>query len=165
MKKLLLALLVCSTLLAASGCSSIDVNDIYHSDREIVKSEDRHSASLSVYDQTFVGELGQMYAASYVGIETLWSHDAVQNDVVTVQYELLSRDGKAKLVLIAPDGEITLLAENTENTLEDPSSTTEPEALQTQTFSLKKGRNRIRVVACDDPALRLRLRVDVGITE
>ncbi len=161
MKKVFTAVLMCVIALFTSACNGIETNEIYGRDAEIAKSRDQHSASLSVYSNGVENELS-MYADEFIGAQTLWTYDADSDGDITLRYELLSRDGKVKLAMIAPDGAVSVLVENTDNTLEDTTGSTEPKEWVTETVSLKKGKNRLKIVSRDNPSLRLHLHVDAG---
>ncbi len=153
MKRVLSALLMLAMLLAASACESVDDSQIYGSDAEITKA-DSHSSSLSVYRNDVENTL-EMYARDFVGAQTLWTYDADDDGDVAISYSLsVPSDGKAKLVLVAPDDTVSVLAERTV----DP----ETEELQSKTISLMKGKNRIKIVGYDNPTLSLVLSAEVG---
>jgi hypothetical protein len=89
------------------------------------------------------------------GSRTLWRYHADSDAKATLSYSFsVTAGGKAKLVLVTPDGEVIMLAENTGNA--------ENSEMQTQTVSLKKGRNRIKIVGHDYPEFELRLSIDAG---
>lgn len=154
MKKIITLFLLCFIAVTISGCEAeVDRNAIYDNDTEIIKSADRHSANFSVYSLED-NELF-MTARDFIGAKTIWHYTAKDGGDVTFSYSLsVSAGGKAKLVLITPDNEAVILSENTDNA--------ETDEMLSQTFSLKKGNNRIKIVGYDDPSLNLILSVDAG---
>ena len=93
--------------------------------------------------------------ATMTGTRTIWHYDAGSDIDVTFFYSLsVPAGGKAKLVLITPDNEVTILTENTDNATNSE--------MQSQTISLKQGNNRIKIVGYDAPKFELKLSVEVG---
>jgi len=152
MRKIIVLFIFCFTVVLLSGCET-DLNAIYDDDTKIAKSADGHLSQMSVYsrnDNEF-----NMFAQAFTGAKTVWSYTAKNDGDVTFSYSLsVSDGGDAKLVLITPDDEVIILAENADNT--------ESDEMQSQTVSLKKGKNRIKVVGYDNPKLNLVLSVDAG---
>lgn len=152
MKKIVVLLLVCFAAVAISGCA-VDRNAIYDDDAKIAKSADTHYASMSVY--SLDGDALFMTARSFAGAKTLWRYAAESDGDVTFTYSLESGEGgRAKLVLITPDDEVIVLAENA-----DGAGT---EASQSKTVSLQAGTSRIKIVGYDAQSLRLTLSADAG---
>lgn len=150
MKKIIALFLLCCTIILISGCAD-DRNAIYDDSVKIAKSSDSHLSVMSVYNRN--DNEFNMSAQSFTGAKTIWNYDAKNEGDVTFSYSLsVSEGGKAKLVLITPDNEVVTLIENIDNI----------EEIQSQTVSLKKGKNRIKIVGYDDPKLNLVLSVDVG---
>lgn len=154
MKKILAVAFLFFAIFLVSGCGSdADRNAIYDDDAKIAKSADSSYANMSVYSGGD-NELS-MSARTFTGAKTLWRYTAQNDCDVTFSYSLsVSNGGKAKLVLITPDGEVIILSENVDNTTTDE--------MQSQTVSLNKGNNRIKIVGYEDPSLNLILQVDVG---
>lgn len=152
MKKIIALFLFCFTIVSFSGCAA-DRNTIYDDDTQIVKSADSHLSQMSVYsrnDNEF-----NMSARAFTGAKTVWNYTAKNEGDVTFSFSLsVSGGGKAKLVLITPENEVITLVENVDNN--------ETDEMQSQTVSLKKGKNRIKIVGYDDPKLNLVLSIDVG---
>lgn len=154
MKKIIALFLLCFIVISISGCKGeVDRNSIYDDDAEIAKSDDSHKSDLSVYSPND-NELS-VFARAFTGAKTLWRYTAKNDGEITISYSLsVSESGKAKLVLITPDNEVIILSENIDNT--------ETDEMQSQTVSLNKGNNRIKIVGYDDPVINLVLGVDVG---
>lgn len=154
MKRIMAMVVLCLTVISLSGCNvEVNRNAIYDDDKEIAKSADSHYANTSVYGLDD-NELS-MTARSFTGAKTVWRYTAKTDEDVTFSYELaVNEGGKAKLVLITPGNEVITLIENNENI--------GVEETQSQTVSLMKGNNRIKIVGQDDPSFSLVLSVDAG---
>ncbi len=150
MKKIVSAAMIGIFMVLLVGCNNAVVNEMYDDDSKIAQSSDSYakvgSLSISGEDGLF------MSAGSFTGTETIWEHEASEDIEAEISYLLsVSSGGKAKLVLISPDDEVTIINENTDN-----SSMSER---VTETFSLKKGKNRIKIVGFNSPELKLELDV------
>ncbi|BCJ92765.1 hypothetical protein acsn021_03340 [Anaerocolumna cellulosilytica] len=148
MKKKLLCLGIAFLLV---GCSRNYMSSLYSNDKEIVSE----SNSFSVDEETQNIE-GQQYSGSLVleGMDTIWKYDAKEDMNIDISYELSVNKGKAKLVLISPDDACETIVENNEKA--------EQKELETVTVTLKKGENRIKLVAADKAQIDLDLSVDKG---
>lgn len=152
MKKIIALFLFCFIVVSFSGCAA-DFNTIYDDNTTIAKSADSHLSQMSFYNRD--NNKFSMSARAFSGAKTVWSYTAKNEGDVTFSYLLsVSGGGKAKLVLITPDDEVITLSENVDNT--------ETDEMQSQIVSLKKGKNRIKIVGYEDPKLNLVLSVDVG---
>ena len=151
MKKVLTVLILCLFVISLSGCG--DLNEKYDDNEALVKSGDSNSTRGA--SSTKIGNRLSVLRTTMTGSRTLWRY-STNNDIdVTFSYSLSVTDGgKAKLVLITPDDEVIILAENTDNTTYNE--------MHSQTVSLRKGTNRIKIVGYDAPQFDLVLSVDVG---
>lgn len=154
MKRSLVACLLCLVLFLVSGCgASIDYNAIYGDDAKIAGAADSSFASTSIYNT--IGDEMTMHAQAFVGAKTLWRYTADSDGEIMVSYSLsASKGGKVKLVLIAPDDAITILAEVAGGTSMDE--------MQSYTIGVQKGEYRIKVVGYEDPTFDLVLSAEVG---
>jgi len=151
MKRIIAMFILCLTVISLSGCGNL--NYAYDNNATIVKSGD--SSSTSGAGSTKIGNQLSVSTATMTGSRTLWRYNADSDVDVTFSYSLsVTAGGKAKLVLITPDNEVTILTENINKTTNSE--------MQSQTISLKKGNNRIKVVGYDAPKFDLKLSVDVG---
>ena len=148
MKKIVAMILMIFVLISVSSC---DLNAAYDDDARIAKTGDSNSTSgtrssiRNTYKQT----------GKITGTRTIWRYNANSDAEITISYLLsVTEGGKAKLVLISPDDEVIVLAENADNTVNTE--------MQTQTVSIKKGLNRIKIVGYEAPRLELELHVDAG---
>lgn len=90
------------------------------------------------------------------GMEIIWEYKADEDTTRQLNYSLDVTSGKAKLVLIQPDGTVTTLAESDSTahessptsesgTADNPDETTATAESITE-LDLKKGKNRIKIV-------------------
>jgi hypothetical protein len=150
MKRLVALLVSCLMVISMSGCGDLD--SVYDDDTTIIRSGDSNSTTGA--SSTIIGN-DLSVTATLTGSRTIWRYDAETDTDATFSYSLsVSSGGKAKLVLITPDNEVIVLAENTDNTTDSE--------IQTQTVSLQKGEYRIKIVGQAAPKLTLKLSVDVG---
>jgi len=139
-------------MISISGCDVSVHNSIYSDNARIARSSDSYSAIRSIGNQN-----GNEYSlsATMTGTCTIWRYDAKDDSEITLSYMLsVTKGGKAKLVFITPDDEVITLVENADN-----AQNTE---MQSQTISLKKGNNRIKIVGYNAPEFELKLNVEAG---
>lgn len=152
-RKLLPSALLAVVLLLAS-CSSPLHDKIYDDDAAIASLTDNMAAISSIGSTD--GDNGYtLSAASMSGVETLWEYNAPEDCELELAYRLsVLEGGKAKLVLVGPDGAVATISENTDHTV--------MEDAETVTLSLPKGKNRIRIVGFEAPKYELSLTIDEG---
>lgn len=152
MKRGLVLLLACLAALMLSGCAE-DRSAIYDDDARIARQADSHASNMSAYSQNG-GELS-MTARAFIGAKTLWRYTAPEDGEVAVDYVFEAREGgRAKLVLIGPDGAVSVLAEST--------GEAEVEEIRTVSVPVQKGSNRIKLVGDDAKGITMTLGIDVG---
>gem|GEM_PF-1651873 len=160
MKKLILML--CLIMVTCTGCITIskipndltgefDVNSIYSNDEKIAEDESSYNMfqatqniSDTSYEATFKIE----------GMIKIWEYDSEANEKIDISYMLSTTTGKAKLVLIEPDFEVRTIIENV-------SERTQTE-MELSTFSLKEGRNMIKLVAYNQSNVDLEIKINAG---
>ncbi|MBU5438050.1 hypothetical protein KQI42_08530 [Tissierella sp. MSJ-40] len=150
MKRLIAACCIIVTLLC-TGCGVNYMNSLYSKDDEI--SSDTNSFSLDKDEQSIDG---QAYTGKleFEGMDTIWKYNAEDDMEIELSYLLSVSKGKAKLVLIDPSGKLETLVENKDKTIQKD--------METIKMSLKKGENRIKLVASNKAQIELKLSVDVG---
>ena len=152
MKKTIIALLLCITVVSVLGCDLNAINAIYSDDAKLAGNAD--SSASKLYSSKSVGNDFSL-SATMTGSKKVWDYNASADTDVTISYLLsVSSGGKAKLVLITPDSEVIIIIENTDNT-----TATE---MQSQTLALKKGNNRIKIVGYESPKISLKLHIETG---
>lgn len=134
MKKLIMSILI--LVLALTGCSANSMNSLYDNDEEI--ASENNSFNLNEEEQTI--NVQQLKGnVEFEGMDTIWTYEADEDVDIDITYLLKVSNGKAKLVLISPDNNTTLIVESTnESELKD---------YATNTLQIKKGINRIKLVA------------------
>ena len=87
-------------------------------------------------------------------MDTIWTYESDKNIELDITYLLNVKSGKLKLVLITPDGSITNLIEVTK----------ESDVLDyaTNTLQIKKGLNRIKIVADKNTSLEFDISIPNG---
>ena len=88
------------------------------------------------------------------GMDTIWNYTSPDDTEVTLSWKLSVSSGKAKLVLIDPDGNLSTLVEC------EASSGGEQEGLGT--FEIKQGENRVKLVGAEETALEFEFTADKG---
>lgn len=98
-----------------------------------------------------------VYAANvtFEGMDTLWGYDAPADGQIEVAHQLWVKDGRAKLVLVTPDGVCTTLVEDAGHG--QPTSDLNSIAVRVQA-----GHNRIRLVTDGESEIELQLQIDCG---
>ncbi len=127
------------------ACASKPMVDIYDIDSKI--ADNSNSYNLINCEQRIEEQNYKCSIEKFEGMDTVWTYDAAEDVSAELSFFVSVYDGKMKLVLIAPDDSLTTIAEITPETkLEDPIN---------YTINLKKGKNRIKVVAGIDTKLEL----------
>ena len=88
------------------------------------------------------------------GMDTIWNYTASDDTEVILSWKLSVSSGKAKLVLIDPDGNLSTLVEC------EASSDGEQEG--SGTFEIKQGENRVKLVGAEETALEFEFTADKG---
>lgn len=125
---------------------------VYDSDRAIASSS--NSYNLSNYTGGQNGNTVSGTAEKLEGMDTVWRYEADEEKEVTMSWKLNVSSGKAKFVLIDPDGELTTLAECLAGE--------EGEQSSSGTFEIKKGENRVKLIGAEDTSLEYEFTADEG---
>lgn len=88
------------------------------------------------------------------GMDTIWNYTASDDTEVILSWKLSVSSGKAKLVLIDPDGNLSTLVEC------EASSDGEQEG--SGTFEIKQGENRVKLVGAEKTSLEYEFTADEG---
>lgn len=118
-----------------TGCGRNPMLAVYDDDAKIASSTNTYN--LINYEQVqsdlhFTASVEKME-----GMDTIWVFDAEKDTAVDITYKLNVSSGKMKLVLINPEKEISIIAE-CDSGMED---------FVSDTLDIKKGNNRIKIVA------------------
>jgi hypothetical protein len=138
-------------ILLSTGCGANYMSSLYSKDDKI--ASDTNSFTLDKKEQAVDG---QAYSGKlkFEGMDTIWEYNAEDDIEIELSYLLLVKKGKAKLVLINPVGELETIVKNEDNSIQ--------EDMETIKVSLKKGENRIKLVAADKAEIELKLNVSEG---
>lgn len=124
-----------------AGCATVEQNNIYNDDVKIANDDSystfSYASSLHNNDTRMQLDVGSMG-----GSVTLWQYDGEANEF-ELDCSMEVSSGKAKLVVVAPDGTV--------NTLLEPSGTGEETVRNT--LATGDGEYRIKLVAADKASL------------
>lgn len=149
-KKTAFVVLISGILLTACGNVFPFSMNVYNDDKRI--AGEGNSYNLENYEQEI--EDGKFHATveSMEGMDTLWAIDADTKATAELAYDIKVENGKAKLVFINADNQVTVIAEATEK----------GECSGTQTLDLEQGKNRVKLVSADKAKLEASLSSSEG---
>ena len=133
------------------GCSNNSKSYIYKDDKKIVSEVDSFNIRNAKHVNDKEGYDGELY---FEGMDTIWAIDSNEDSDIEISYLLSVSKGKAKLVLIKPNGELETIVESDKEMKEDSNIET--------TISVKKGKNRIKLVGKDDARIHLKCKAEDG---
>lgn len=154
LKKFIFILSFFSLLFTGCFSSNNYTNSIYSNDEKIIAEGD--SFYLNLKNQKLTDD-SLTASCVFNGIDTIWQYNADSDLEVDLTYGLTLTKGKAKLVFIDGNNKITNIVERTEKYTDENTAIAK--------LNLKKGINRIKLVAADKPDLNLNLSIDVGDLE
>lgn len=146
--KLLGAVLV--MVCVAAGCGFNPMLAVYDNNAKI--AGDTNTYNLSNYEQVqsdlhFTASVGKME-----GMDTIWVLDAEEDMTVDITYQLSVFSGKMKLVLVDPEKEVSVIVE----------CDSEMEETVQSTLDVKKGNNRIKIVAAENTQFDIDMTLSAG---
>ncbi len=146
--KLLGAVLV--MVCVAAGCGFNPMLAVYDDNAKV--AGDTNTYNLSNYEQVqsdlhFTASVGKME-----GMDTIWVLDAEEDMTVDITYQLSVFSGKMKLVLIDPEKEVSVIVE----------CDSEMEETVQSTLDVKKGNNRIKIVAAENTQFDIDMTLSAG---
>lgn len=148
----LLGLLVAASFLI--GCGQNPMAAIYDNDSKIASEGNSYNYYRDV-KQDFDESDFTASVRGMDGMDTIWSYDCDSDSEIQINFDMANNVGDVKLVLISPDGELKTILECTnEETFEGSKS-----------LNIKKGENRIKVVARDKAKFDVSLNIDKGSFE
>lgn len=146
MKKMrcLLVVLLC---LFMTGCSNEFAKQQYDSTDKIVQMTDRYAKSNSVFNPIDGGY--KLTVSKFDGRQTLWTDTLEEEQDIEIDFDFSLSAGKAKVVHIDAEGNVTTVIECVPETSTD--------GVVTKTVSLKSGKNRLKIVGydCEDVELKM----------
>lgn len=134
------------------GCSKNYMTSIYNDNEKI--SSNTNSFNLDIEEQSIEGQKFNGVIKKIEGMDTIWTYESDKDMELDMTYLLNVISGKVKLVLIAPDSSVTNLIE----------ATKESEVIDyvTNTLQIKKGLNRIKIVADKNTSLEFDISIPNG---
>jgi len=151
-KRIVLILMMSIISSLFMSCNNSSVDNIYYDNSEIAKEYD--TFSLYDSDEQIVKEGSYRGNLKLSGSGTIWKYVSDKDTDLQVLYNLVVKDGNAKVVLISPDNNVVTITDNEEQiTLDRMTSINVP---------IKKGTNRIKIVGYKNPNIKLELHIDKG---
>lgn len=126
---------VCTAACILVGCGTNPMLAIYDNDTKIASESNTYS--LKNIEQVHSDLHFTASVEKMEGMDTVWVFDAEEDTVVDITYQLNVSSGKAKLVLIDPEKEVSVIVE-CDSKMEEPVQ---------ETLDIRKGNNRIKIVA------------------
>lgn len=133
-----------------TGCS--DIASIYDSDEQISSTSNVYNlinVTQAIDGQELTGEVEK-----FEGMDTIWSYEATEDMELEMKYLLNATKGKVKLVLISPDNSLTNVIERS-----DKATFTD---YATSTMQIKKGKNKLKMVAGKDCKVKFDITIPCG---
>ena len=148
MRKMIVDTLLVVFLL--SGCSNA-MADIYDNESKI--TSDINSFNLDGIEQEIEGNSYNATIEKMEGMDTVWTLDTEEETTVDISYDITLYNGKIKVALIYPDGELTTLAECKSNQDNSSNSTS---------LTLPQGEYRIKIIAGENTKFDISLSITDG---
>lgn len=148
MRKMIVGTLLVVFLL--SGCSNA-MADIYDNESKI--TSDTNSFNLDGIEQEIEGNSYNATIEKMEGMDTVWTLDTEEETTVDISYDITWYNGKIKVALIYPDGELTTLAECKSNQDNSSNSTS---------LTLPQGEYRIKIIAGENTKFDISLSITDG---
>ena len=148
MRKMIVGTLLVVFLL--SGCSNA-MADIYDNESKI--TSDTKSFNLDGIEQEIEGNSYNATIEKMEGMDTVWTLDTEEETTVDISYDITLYNGKIKVALIYPDGELTTLAECKSNQDNSSNSTS---------LTLPQGEYRIKIIAGENTKFDISLSITDG---
>lgn len=137
MRKMIVGTLLVVFLL--SGCSNA-MADIYDNESKI--TSDTNSFNLDGIEQEIEGNSYNATIEKMEGMDTVWTLDTEEETTVDISYDITLYNGKIKVALIYPDGELTTLAECKSN--QDNSSNSTSLTLPQGEYRIKRLNEKVK---------------------
>lgn len=135
------------------GCSkNYMMTSIYDNDEKI--SSTTNSFNLNIEEQSIEGQQYRGHIEKIEGMDTIWTYESDEDKELDMTYLINVTSGKLKLVLISPDNSVTNIVERTNQS--------DVIDYATNTLYIKKGLNRIKIVAGKDTGAELDITIPNG---
>lgn len=149
MKKLVSIVVI--ALVVLTGCSSNYMSSIYNDEEKLVSETNSYNLNESdqkIEEQKFSGTV------EFEGMDTIWTFNSEEDTEIDMKYLFKVTRGKAKLVLITPDESLITMIETSKNS--------ELKDYAVNKIPVKKGLNRIRLVAANNAKIEFDINIDYG---
>lgn len=145
--KRLKILLICLLCLLMTACSNGFAKSEYDAADKIAQQEDHYAKEGSVFNPIDRGY--SLTVSKFDGRQTLWTETAAEDQAIDMDFSLSLQKGRAKIVHIDKDGNVTTVIECTAGTPVD--------GVVTKTVALGEGQNRLKLVGygCEDLELEM----------
>lgn len=153
MKKIFVITVIC-LLFGLTGCRQNEMTSIYNNEKKI--AEVSNSFGYDDFQQEIDNNILSISYERLNGMDTVWLYEANEDMDLDITYQFIVSKGKAKLVHILPDNTNQIIVEKNKDT-----AATE----KTSTIFLKKGTNRIKIVAADNADLKMEISIPAGAYE
>lgn len=148
---LLFCSLFCFLCLFMTACSNEFAAEEYD-DNNKISQNDRYAKEMSVFNTA--DGVYSFTASKFSGRETLWTKSLNADRDLEIQFKFGLSNGKAKVVHIDSEGNVTTLIECTPDTSTD--------GFVTKTVSLSSGHNRLKIVGYDCEDIDLQMLFEEG---
>lgn len=138
--------LVAAGCIFLTACGTEYAQNEYDSNEKIVSEADRYSKKCSVLNN--IGGTCTLSVSEYDGRQTLWTDDADEDYEAVLDLSLSLSKGQVKVVYVDDNDNITNIIEC------KPEDSTD--GYITKTLSMKKGKNKIKIVGYDCRDLELK---------
>lgn len=153
-KRIILISMVSMIISLFIGCGNNSMDSIYDDNSKIANESD--SFGLDKSNETIETESYKGYV-ELSGSGTVWRYKSNEDFDLEITYNLSVNSGKAKIVLISPDGTVVTLVENTEKAIMEGETSI--------TLPIKKGDNRIKIIGYKKADIDIKLHIDEGTFE
>ena len=148
---LLFCILLSFLCLLITACSN-EFAAAEYDDNKKISQNDRYAKEMSVFNAEDGGY--SFTASKFNGRETLWTQSLKAYQDIEIHFKFSLSNGKAKVVHVDGEGNVTTLIECTPDTSTD--------GFVTKTVSLGSGQNRLKLVGYDCEDVDLKLLFDEG---
>ena len=138
---------ICLLCICMTACSNEFARLEYESDEKISRKEDHYSKTGSVSHST--DKEYSLKVSKFNGRQTIWNRRYGKDQQLEADISFRLSEGLAKIVHIDGEGNVTTIIECA------PESSTD--GFVTKTVSLKKGRNRLKIVGYDCKDIQLEM--------
>lgn len=163
MKKKIGIVILCVAILLI-GCTGYNPADLYDNNKRIAGQGNTYNKVN--YKQSEKDNTYKISCEVFEGMDTVWNYNASEDMEMKMTYNLEVEGGKAKLVLISPDGELQTIAEivsgeedyeSSESSVTNENDEGNEGETAEVTLQLREGNNRIKLVGAADTALNLEM--------